>query len=171
MKFYIKDFCYIKSAEEIDVSSIPPLVRRKLSPIDKAALSTMIKVFDNNVEEIVFSSQYGEHTRLDTLIAQYKEAGEVSPAQFSGSVHNYPAGFFTLINKLNIPYYALSAGENSFYAGLVKSVISGKETMFTYADTYNEIKAVSVLISPSEESPVTLKEVDYENFIEILMQL
>lgn len=54
MKFYIKDFCYIKSAEEIDVSSIPPLVRRKLSPIDKAALSTMIKVFDNNVEEIVF---------------------------------------------------------------------------------------------------------------------
>lgn len=113
MKFYIKDFCYIKSAEEIDVSSIPPLVRRKLSPIDKAALSTMIKVFDNNVEEIVFSSQYGEHTRLDTLITQYKEAGEVSPAQFSGSVHNYPAGFFTLINKLNIPYYALSAGENS----------------------------------------------------------
>ena len=141
MKFYIKDFCYIKSAEEIDVSSIPPLVRRKLSPIDKAALSTMIKVFDNNVEEIVFSSQYGEHTRLDTLITQYKEAGEVSPAQFSGSVHNFPAGFFTLINKLN------------------------------YADTYNEIKAVSVLISPSEGSTVTLKEVDYENFIEILMQL
>ena len=53
----------------------------------------------------------------------------------------------------------------------MKSVISGKETMFTYADTYNEIKAVSVLISPSEGSPVTLKEVDYENFIEILMQL
>ena len=90
---------------------------------------------------------------------------------YKRQVHNYPAGFFTLINKLNIPYYALSAGENSFYAGLVKSVISGKETMFTYADTYNEIKAVSVLISPSEGSTVTLKEVDYENFIEILMQL
>ena len=108
---------------------------------------------------------------LIPLLHSIKKPEKYLLLNFSGSVHNYPAGFFTLINKLNIPYYALSAGENSFYAGLVKSVISGKETMFTYADTYNEIKAVSVLISPSGGNPVTLKEVDYENFIEILMQL
>lgn len=172
MKFFVKDYCFIKSEEEIDVSSIPPLMRRKLSLLDKAAYSTMIKVFNKDIEEIVFSSEYGEFTRLNTLIEQYKEAGETSPAQFSGSVHNYPAGFFTLINKLNIPYYALSAGENSFYAGLLKSVMSKKETMFTYADTYNDIKAISVIISPSEGSLITLeKNTDYKNFIEILTQL
>lgn len=171
MKFFIKNYYFIKSENEIDVSLIPPLIRRKLSLLDKVAYSTMIKVFNKDVEEIVFSSEYGEYTRLNTLIKQYKETGEASPAQFSGSVHNYPVGFFTLINKLNIPYYALSAGKNSFYAGLLKSIISKKETMFTYADTYNEIQSISVIISPSKGKPITLENTDYKNFIEILTQI
>ena len=75
MKFYIKDFCYIKSAEEIDVSSIPPLVRRKLSPIDKAALSTMIKVFDNNnfqlqVKQMIGSTAFIGNAKLNKINAK-----------------------------------------------------------------------------------------------------
>ncbi len=171
MKFYIKDFCYIQSEQEIDVSFVPPLIRRKLSTLDRAALSTMAKVFNRNVEEIVFSSQYGEFTRLDTLIEQYQGAGEVSPAQFSASVHNYPAGFFTLINKLNIPYYALSAGENSFTAGLIKSVISEKETMYTFADIYSGVKSISVLISPAKGKEVNTEIKSFKDFVEILAKL
>ena len=90
-----------------------------------------------NIEEIVFASRYGEFARLKTIIEQYSEIGEVSPAQFSGSVHNYLAGFFTLEKKSNIPYYATASAENTLSAGLIKSVLSFRNNiLFCYADEY-----------------------------------
>ena len=171
LPFCIEKFSYIVSEEQIDVSSIPPLVRRKLSLLDKAVLTTMLKVFEpKNVDEIVFSSEYGEFTRLDNLIKQYQELGETSPAAFSASVHNYPVSFFTLYNKLNLPYYALSAGKNSLGAGLVKSI--QKQTLFTYADIYDGVKSVSCIISPNksglEFSGGSYKNESFEKFISFL---
>ena len=139
--------------------------------MDKATLTTMLKVFEpKNVDEIVFSSEYGEFTRLDNLIKQYQELGETSPAAFSASVHNYPVSFFTLYNKLNLPYYALSAGKNSLGAGLVKSI--QKQTLFTYADTFNGIKSISCTISPNksgmEFATGFYKNESFEKFISFL---
>ena len=142
--FYIQKYCYINSAEEVDITAIPPLQRRKLSPVDKIALYVMDKVFEPDVKEIVFASRYGEFTRLKTIIEQYSEMNEVSPAQFSGSVHNYPAGFFTLYKKLNIPYYAIASAENTLSSGLVKSVLSNADkTLFCYADKVGTAAVVS----------------------------
>ncbi len=172
--FYIKDFCYIKNENEIDVSFVSPLVRRKLSLLDKAALFLTEKIFDEKVQELVFSSEYGEFTRLDTIIGQYQEAGEVSPAQFSASVHNYPVSFFTLYKKLNIPYHAVSSGENSLAAGVIKAMISQKETLFTYADVKDGVSGVSCLISPTDgkfriEYDNTPSEyMDFNKFIDFL---
>ena len=137
-------------ADEIDISFVPPLVRRKLSLLDKTVLALTEKVFNENVKELVFSSEYGEFKRLDTIISQYQEMGEVSPAQFSASVHNYPVSFFTQYKKLNIPYHAISSGENSLAAGFVKSMISKNETIFVYADVKDGIRGVSCLISKTE---------------------
>lgn len=142
--FYIRNLNKISSENEIDVSFLPPLVRRKMGLLDKVSLTTMNKSYEDCVEEIVFSSVYGEFTRLNTIIKQYQECGEVSPAQFSASVHNFPVSFFTLNKKLNIPYYALT----SFEAGLIKSIISGKESLCTYADVFEGIKSVSFIVSP-----------------------
>ena len=135
--FYIRKYHYIKSEAELDLSSIAPLQRRRLSLADKIAFTVMDKVFDENIEEIVFASRYGEFARLKTIIEQYSEIGEVSPAQFSGSVHNYLAGFFTLEKKSNIPYYATASAENTLSAGLIKSVLSFRNNiLFCYADEY-----------------------------------
>lgn len=135
--FYIRKYHYIKSEAELDLSSIAPLQRRRLSLADKIAFTVMDKVFDENIEEIVFASRYGEFARLKTIIEQYSEIGEVSPAQFSGSVHNYLAGFFTLEKKSNIPYYATASAENTLSAGLIKSVLSSSNNiLFCYADEY-----------------------------------
>ncbi len=144
----VKSFC-INSENEIDVSFLPPLVRRRLSLLDKAVLTTMNKVYDEEVEEIVFSSEWGEFARLDKLIEQYQTLDEVSPAQFSASVHNFPVSFFTMNKKLNIPYHALSAGKDSFQAGFIKSIISKKRVLYTYADVFEGIKSVSYIIEPN----------------------
>ena len=169
--FCIEKFSYVVSEEQIDVSSIPPLVRRKLSLLDKVALTTMVKLFESDkVDEIVFSSEFGEFSRLDCLREQYQEFKETSPAVFSASVHNYPVGFFTQFNKLDIPYYALSSGENSLSAGLIKSI--NKRTLFTYADVFGGIASVSCLINPNKNKMEFLvgnyKNDNFEAFIEFL---
>ncbi len=145
---YISNFSFINSESEIDVSQIPPLIRRKLNLFDKIALTTLCRAYKDEAEEIIFTSQYGERSRLDTIIEQYTTQNEVSPAQFSASVHNYIAGFFTLYKKLNIPYSALSAGKNSISAGIVKSLVSEYENvLFSYADAVDGVKSVSCIIS------------------------
>ena len=169
--FSIEKFSYAVSEEQINVSSIPPLVRRKLSLLDKVALTTMVKLFESDkVDEIVFSSEFGEFSRLDCLIEQYQEFKEASPAVFSASVHNYSVGFFTQFNKLDIPYYALSSGENSLSAGLIKSI--NKRTLFTYADVFGGIASVSCLINPNKNGMEFLvgnyKNDNFESFIEFL---
>lgn len=144
LSFYIKDFCI---AKEADVAFIPPLVRRKLSTIDKFALTAFEKVYTPEVEEIVFASEFGEVERLNKIIEQYQTMNEVSPAQFSGSVHNYPAGFFTLLKKINIPYYALSSGENTISTGLIKSIITPRgNILFCFADDIG----ISCIVSKTE---------------------
>ncbi len=173
--FYIKNFCYLKDENEIDVSFMPPLTRRKLSLLDKTTLALANKIFNESIEEIVFASKYGEFTRLDTIISQYQEMNEVSPAQFSASVHNYPVSFFTLYKKLNIPYHAISSGENSLAAGLVKSIISKKETLFIYADVKNGVQGAACVILPESgifkaEYNAEISEINYgfSGFIEFL---
>ena len=48
--FYIRKYHYIKSEAELDLSSIAPLQRRRLSLADKIAFTVMDKVFDENIE-------------------------------------------------------------------------------------------------------------------------
>ncbi len=128
---FVKDFYYTREA---DTSFLPPLIRRKLGSLDKFAISAMESVYSKEIEEIVFASKAGEVDRLNKIISQYKEMNEVSPAQFSASVHNYPVGFFTLYKKINIPYFALAAGDKTFENGLIEASISAyNNVMFVYA--------------------------------------
>ena len=47
--FYIRKYHYIKSEAELDLSSIAPLQRRRLSLADKIAFTVRDKVFDENI--------------------------------------------------------------------------------------------------------------------------
>ncbi len=170
VKFYIQRFSYCNEPNEL-VKTLPMLLRRKLSSLDKLALSAILEIYEDDIEEFVFSSQYGEAERLFALIEQYKTENEVSPTYFSASVHNYLAGVLALSKSVNVPYYAISSGKNSLSAGLVKSVLSGKKTLFCYADE----KSLACIISPIEgEMEVVFQKTDgaevdeYNQFIEFL---
>ena len=72
MEFFIKTYCK-KNPEDIDVSFLPAMVRRKLSALDKTALCILNECFstlDNKEKniKIVFASQYGELDRLKELV-------------------------------------------------------------------------------------------------------
>lgn len=130
MKFSIKKFV-IKTAENTEVSFLPPMARRKLSTLDKTALCVMNELFESISGEkrnlkIVFASRYGELDRLKKLVAQYTLENEVSPATFSASVHNSAAGQFSLLNKITESYNSVSAEKDTFSAGLIEAVLTAK---------------------------------------------
>lgn len=146
--FYIQNFKYTQNGD-IDISFLPMMVRRRLSPIDKYAIYTLSEFKDVKIDELVYSSRYGELERLFKIIDQYLEDNEVSPNLFSSSVHNYLVGLFSQINNLTASYTSISAENNSFSMGLLKSILSDKtNSLYCYVDKENEkINSVSCLIS------------------------
>ncbi len=145
--FYIEKFSKFDQ-ENCDLSEIPILTRRKLGNLDKAVLASTLKIYEDGIEEIIFTSAFGELERLNSMIESYQELNETSPIKFSGSVHNYPAGLICQLKKITVPYHAFSAGKNSLSVGLIKALISNKsKILFCYGDSFPETNSIACLIS------------------------
>ena len=156
IEFYVDKFEYLKTSEGVNLEFIPPLARRRMSKLDRVSLSVMNKCFDENIDYIVFSSCHGQVERLLKIIDQYSTLGEVSPAVFSGSVHNYGAGLFLLNSKKSIPYNSLCGGDNSISSGILSAVISDYQNiLFCYTDkNEDDFNGFAIKISkiPSKNS-------------------
>lgn len=132
--FNIEKFCIIKP-DEADVSFLPMLVRRKLSQIDKMVFSILNKLYNETIDNIIFSSQYGEFDRLNEIISQYQTDNMVSPIKFSASVHNYSPAAFSQMKKITNAYNAISAGNESLETGICTAIIQpDTKTCLCYAD-------------------------------------
>ena len=78
-----------------DVSWIPPMERRRLTQLERAALSVAGRVYPAGEEvPVVFASRWGEIGTTLKLMRQMHDEGEMSPAGFSNSVHNAAPGAF-----------------------------------------------------------------------------
>lgn len=135
IEFYLNKFSYKNKDEDLDLSFLPPLMRRRLSTLDKYTLSVLNEVYTDDIENIVYSSRAGEFERLLKLIEQYSEEKEVSPNTFAGSVHNFGVSFFLMNRQKPISYTALSGGETSFSSGFLSGVVSGYDkVLYCYSD-------------------------------------
>lgn len=133
--FYIEKFVYSKKGNIPDLNFVPANTRRKLNDFDKHVIYMLNSCADEDCENIILSSRYGEFRRLFQLLDKHKEFNESSPMMFSASVHNYVLGQFTMLKKENIPTLAISAGEESFINGLVTAITSPqKNIVYCYAD-------------------------------------
>ncbi len=159
-EFYISNINFVKGKKDninIDLSFMPAIQRRKLSLVDKAAMSVMYRAYPGYQTEIVFASRYGELDRLDKIISQYQEDNEVSPFAFSTSVHNSVAGQFSLLNGIKKSYNALASDENTFSTGFLDSIVrlnEDNDVLYCYADAYDDVAASAMLLSkkPKEGS-------------------
>ena len=81
-----------------DVSFIPPMMRRRMTDLQKIAIGVAHHVAPENTDyQMVFASRYGEWQQTLKLIKQFHDDGEMSPAGFSNSVHNAAAGVFSVL--------------------------------------------------------------------------
>ena len=121
-------------APKPDVSFVPPMERRRLTGVERAALSVAWRVKTDAELPVVFASRWGEIGVTLKLMNQFHADGEMSPAGFSASVHNAAPGAFSLLTKNHAPYTAIAARDRSLEAGLLEVLALRREAIFVYAE-------------------------------------
>ena len=152
-EFYVNKFSCLTNPDKIEIDFIPSILKRRISLLDKVCISLLNKTCSPDIQNIIYSSQFGEVDRLLKIISQYSEFKEVSPNLFSASVHNYPVGFFLFNIKKPLPYSALSAADNTISSGLLAALISNYDnTLYCYCDVNNnQINAFALNISKKQK--------------------
>ena len=117
-----------------DVSFVPPMERRRLTGVERAALSVAWRVRSDGETPVVFASRWGEIGVTARLMRQFHAEGEMSPAGFSASVHNAAPGAFSLLTGNHAPYTAIAARERSLEAGLLEALAMGESAVFVFAE-------------------------------------
>lgn len=112
----------------IDPSLINARERRRASPNVKLALSVAMDAvamsgIDPGGLPAVFGASQGEGTTTHTLLdAVTAETPFVSPTLFHNSVHNTPAGFWSIATGSNAPCDSVAGGDMTFGAALLSAL-------------------------------------------------
>jgi len=107
---------------------LPPAERRRTGRVVKLALAVALEASSRaNVNPAqlasVFSSSGGDgHNCHELCQALALDAREVSPTRFSNSVHNAPAGYWSIATGAKLESNVLCAFDASFCAGLLEAM-------------------------------------------------
>ncbi len=107
-----------------DLPWVNAMLRRRLSPMGRAALWTAGQLLDEQRPEpiaTVFASRHGEVGRTVKLLRELAVQAPLSPASFSLSVHNAIGGIHSIANKVFSPVTAISAGPDTVCAALLEA--------------------------------------------------
>lgn len=110
----------------ISLTQVPPIKRRRLNGLSKMAMHTSLNClgiagFAAQETLTLFASQHGELNRTITIINDITNAQELSPKDFSLSVHNASLGLFSIFNKNTNPGTSIAAGDNTFGFALLEA--------------------------------------------------
>ncbi len=136
--FYLRSPVSWKATEEEplpDVGFVPPLIRRRMTPIEKITLYLIRATLHGDPPmPVVFASQHGEWSQTHKLLAALWNDREVSPAAFTSSVHNASLGIASMVMTGKQPYTAVAARERTLEAGLLEALISPRPVLFVAAE-------------------------------------
>ncbi|MDD5033512.1 MAG: beta-ketoacyl synthase chain length factor, partial [Methylococcaceae bacterium] len=105
-----------------DVSFLPMMQRRRLSPLAKAAIAVAWNCRDQESElPTVFYSAHGESHNYFALLSDLADAADLSPSGFSHSVHNAIAGLYTLYSGTRSPYLTLAGGPEGLFSAFLEA--------------------------------------------------
>ena len=108
-----------------DARFLPPLVRRRCDDLTRAMLHVAHECA--SAEQLaacscVFASRYASLSALVELLEALAAGKPLSPNTFSHSVHNAPAGVFSVWAKNRNACSSIAAGRESFACGLVEAL-------------------------------------------------
>ena len=103
---------------------VPGMLSRRLLPGDLLAVAAMLSLerLAGLPDAAVFASMTGETPRCVRMLRSVRDTGGVSPAEFSGSVHNSPSGYYSMISGCHASSSSLAGGADTVIAGLSECV-------------------------------------------------
>ena len=104
-------------------ADVPAMLRRRTSPLSKAALQALYTCAEGeHHRRVVFASRHGELTRSTGLLEDLARQEPLSPNAFSLSVHNTVLGIYSIASANQAPGSAIAAGLDSLPAGVLEAV-------------------------------------------------
>jgi hypothetical protein len=157
-----------------ELKFVEPMLRRRLGPLGRMLLHVANECAGGlSALRVVLASQHGELSYAVSMLRALATAEPVSPATFSLSVHNAPAGVFSIVRGDRSPSTAIAAGEETLAEGLVEAAAeldeSGEPVLFLYGDAplpeeYRGFaerpdpqRALALLLKPGAGRTVTLE--------------
>jgi hypothetical protein len=123
---------------------LPRNERRRVTPVIKLAIQAaeqLVVARAPALQELrsVFASSGGDGEIINNIcLALASPERTVSPTQFHNSVHNGPAGYWTIATECRMPSVSLSAYDGSFAAGLLEAatlaVVEGGQVLLVAYD-------------------------------------
>lgn len=122
------------------INPIPPSLRRRLRSAGLLAAQAVYGLGDIPANiKFIFCSRHGEFRRNLSLLNQLAKGEELSPADFSLSVHNAIAGLLSISSNNKAGHVAIAAGHDTFCAGLLEAIgavyqVPDQPVLFVYYD-------------------------------------
>ena len=110
------------SAETADVSFLPALQRRRLSPLARMAFHVGWPLAElMPAQPVVFCSRHGETSRNLQLLTNLAQQEDLSPTHFSLSVHNAVAGLWSIFRNDTSEMTSIAGVEDGLEHALVEA--------------------------------------------------
>ncbi len=104
------------------VDFLPAAMRRRVSRLNRMALWAARHCAGNIVPDYsVFGSRHGDLEQTVGLTDDALEGRDLSPTEFSLSVHNTAAGLYSLAQKSRQPSTAIASGKDTFAMALLEA--------------------------------------------------
>ena len=143
-----------------DVSFVPPLVRRRLSPLQKIFFALAKVVEEGLSASTVFASRDGEDALTRRTVEDFQADGSVSPHRFSSSVYNASPGLWSVFTKNRAPYTAIAAGEDTIECALIELFAGQTPAMLVYAEETGGGYGAAFRISDGGDDAIEVGEGD-----------
>ncbi|MBI3503623.1 MAG: beta-ketoacyl synthase chain length factor [Proteobacteria bacterium] len=101
--------------------TVPSGLRRRVGPLGQSALRAAWGLKGADRSRLVFASRHGEFGRTAAIMDTLARHGEVSPADFSLSVHHALAGLLSIVTANGRGHTAIAAGHDSFFNALLEA--------------------------------------------------
>ena len=109
-------------------AATPALLRRRVSALGQEALRAAWSLADSAESRVIVSSRHGEFGRTLSILDSLVDRTEVSPADFTLSVHHALAGLLSIARGNRQGHTAVAAGPESFCFGLLEAAACFAET-------------------------------------------
>lgn len=120
---------------ECDLAFVPPMTRRRFSPLQKVVFSLLNKTAPAGEEpRIVFASRDGEVKLTHEIVETFNDCGDVSAWKFSSSVYNASVGLYSVFAGNRSTYTALAAGDETVENSLIEALLEEGGAVWCYAE-------------------------------------